>query len=931
MSWGEAPSRPDLHKRLERVIQTKYSPDAVLINPEMQIVQFRGHTAPYLDPTPGEASLNLLRMAKETLMLPLRRAVQKAMEHGIPVHEPAGSIEIDGRFDDVSIEVTPISGGSPTDHYLLVVFARNTSLPAASAPKADLPSAATVDEQVAFLQRELAETREYLRHLSEQYEAHSEELRAANEESRSANEELQSTNEELGTTKEELQSANEELTTVNEELQNRNVELAGTNSDLRNILAAVTVAIVMVDHDLRVRRFNPAAEKLLQLGSIDLGRPIGHLRSRIETPRLEDQVRRVIDSLSPSSDEAQDTDGRWYSIGVRPYRTLDDRIAGAVITFQDIDALKRGLEASEEARQYAETLIETVREPILILDADLRVERATPAFYQTFLVSREETEGRFLYDLGNGQWNRPRLRELLGAAVFRSEPFHDFELEHEFPNVGLRTMRLNARRIPRRGSQGGTLLLAIEDVTERREIAEIRFQRLFETAKDGMIVVDAESGAVEDVNPFFLQLTGFERAQFVGRSFADAGAAMEFRPAKEILPATERTEIVRYDDVQIKSAQGQAISVEVVANRYTVGTQPVVQLNVREIGARKAAARALAESEDRFRLVVESVRDYAIFQIDGVGKIITWNAGAQRLLGWPEHEAIGQSACVIFTPEDVERNEPEKELGQARTEGRAQDERWHLRKDGTRFFASGVLTRAQNAEGVLTFTKVMQDVTTRKEQEDQLRRSLDEKSMLVREMHHRVKNNLQILVSLLSLQSTHTHDPQVISAFEETEGRVRAIAHIHEQLYTSDDLTAVEVGAYLAALAQELVAIHSRKPGEVRLQVDVEQMILHIEKAIPLGLIANELLLNGLKHGLSGGSGELRLTFESSPRDDGSVWAKLCVEDGGPGLPPEIDLSRAGSMGYQLVNLLVRQLRARLNVRPGPRASITVEFPVSHR
>ncbi|MFL6450241.1 MAG: chemotaxis protein CheB [Bryobacteraceae bacterium] len=925
-----SPSGPDLHKRLERIIHTKYSPDAVLINSEMQIVQFRGHTAPYLDPSPGEASLNLLRMAKESLILPLRRAVQKALDNGVPVHEAAGTMEVDGRFDEVSIEVTPVSGTTGADHYLLVVFVRKTSLPATpTADSAPLSAAVTVDEQVAFLQRELADTRDYLRHLSEQYEAHAEELRAANEESRSANEELQSTNEELGTTKEELQSANEELTTVNEELQNRNGELGAINSDLRNILAAVTVAIIMVDHDLRVRRFNAAAENLLQLGPIDLGRPIGHLRGRIETPRLEEQVRKVIDSLSSSFEEAQDTDGCWYSIGVRPYRTIDDRIAGAVITFQNIDALKRGLEASEEARHYAETLIETVREPIVILDADLRVQRATPAFYQTFLVSREETEGRLFYDLGNGQWNRPRLRELLGHAMFRSEPFHDFEMDHDFPHIGRRTMRLNARRIPPRGSQQRSLLLAIEDVTERREIAEIRFQRLFETAKDAIVVLDAEAGTVQDVNPFFVELTGFERAQFLGRSFGDAGALLGLPQADEILAATQAADVVRYDDFQIRSAQGGRVDVDVVANRYMVGTQPVVQLNIREIGARKAATKALAESEDQFRLVVESVRDYAIFQIDNNGKILTWNAGAQRLLGWPEQEVIGRSAALIFTPEDIATGQHDKELGQARQEGRAQDERWHMRKDGSRFFASGVLTRAPKAEGSLTFTKVMQDITNRKEQEDQLRRSLDEKSMLVREMHHRVKNNLQMLVSLLSLQATHTDDPQVIAAFEETEGRVRAIAHIHEQLYTSDDLTAVEIGGYLSALAQELVAIHSKEPGGVRLQVDVEQLILHVEKAIPVGLIANELLLNGLKHGLSRSPGELRLTFKSSRQADGSVCAKLCVEDSGSGFPPEIDLTEAKSMGYQLVNLLVRQLRARLNFRPGPGASITVEFPVS--
>ena len=272
----------------------------------------------------------------------------------------------------------------------------------------------------------------------------------------------------------------------------------------------------MVDQDLRLRRFNTAAESLLELGPIDIGRPIGHLRGPIETPRLEEQVKKVIESLNAISEEVQDANGCWFSIGVRPYRTVDERIAGAVITFQDIDPLKRGLEASEEAREYAESLIETVREPLVVLDADLRVRRATAAFYDAFLVSREETEGRFLYDLGNGQWNRSRLRELFGSALFKSEAFHDFEIEHDFPHIGRRTMRLNARRIPQRDPQRRTILLAMEDVTERREIAEIRFQRLFETAKDGMIVIDAETETVQDVNPFFsapdgLWARGFRR------------------------------------------------------------------------------------------------------------------------------------------------------------------------------------------------------------------------------------------------------------------------------------------------------------------------------------------------------------------------------------------------------------------------------------
>ncbi len=146
-------------------------------------------------------------------------------------------------------------------------------------------------------------------------------------------------------------------------------------------------------------------------------------------------MKTVVDTLHPDIGRTSGfAEAPGTALSIRPYRTMDDRIAGAVITLQDIDPLKRGLEAAKEARDYAEGMIETVREPLVVLDSDLRVQRATQSFYDTFLVTREETEGRFLYDLGSGEWNQPRLRELMGAALFRSEPFHDFEVVHEFPS-----------------------------------------------------------------------------------------------------------------------------------------------------------------------------------------------------------------------------------------------------------------------------------------------------------------------------------------------------------------------------------------------------------------------------------------------------------------------------------------------------------------
>lgn len=926
----------DLQKRIERVIQSKYSPDAVLINAEFQILQFRGHTSLYLDPSPGQASLNVLRMASDELVLPIRRVVQDAMEQSAAVREEGVVFSFAGEQGRVTLEVTPIFGGEGGERYFLIAFLREAAQGRRDEQEDSGTPVVEVDEQVRSVQRELQEAREYLRNLTEQYEAHAEELRAANEEARSSNEELQSTNEELRTTKEELQSTNEELTTTNEELQSRNQELHTINSDLKNLLSAVTMPILMVDSDLRVRRFNQAAAKLLELSPVDLGRPVGHIRGRIQTPLLEQQVRGVIDSLDPFDEELQDLQGVWFALHIRPYRTLDDRITGAVITLQDIDPLKRGLQAAEEARDYAEGMIETVREPLVVLDSDLRIQRATPAFYDMFLVSREETEGRFLYDIGNGQWNHGRLRELIGNALFRSEPFYDFEISHDFPHIGSRVVRLNGRRIPFPRADRRMLLLSIEDTTERREIAEIRYQRLFETAKDGIVVVDAESQTVQDVNAQFMEMTGFSREAFVGKTFADVMESLEAAQAKGTIEESLSTECVRNEDLKMVRADGEPITVDVLANSYKVGSQPVVQLNIRDVSSRNQAAEALRASEQRFRLFVESVSEYALFQMDPEGRIVSWNPGAERLLGWEEAEVLGRDAAIVFTPEDIVKGDAAKEIETARTQGRAEDERWHIRRDGSRFFASGVLSLVCDGEGKqLGFAKVMRDVTRRKEQEEMLQRSLLEKETLIREIHHRVKNNLQVIVSLLSMQSRHTQDPDVLAAFEETEGRLRAIAHIHERLYSSDDLSEIEFGRYISDLASELVQLHSSEPNEIELDMRVEDLVLNIERAVPLGLIANELILNSIKHGLNGKAGRLTIRFvvnpspvSAQPGPEVLQWAELHIADSGAGLPAGFDPARTTSMGMRLVSMLIRQLRGRLEIGAGPGASLSVHFPL---
>ena len=281
----------------------------------------------------------------------------------------------------------------------------------------------------------------------EEQESANEEVKTANEEILSSNEELQSTNEELETAKEELQSSNEELVTTNEELQNRNTEVVLLNNDLINLLGSINMPVIMMGTDLVIRRITPQAEKALNVISSDIGRPISKIKLNVDIPDLEKILLDVIKSLNPKTFEIKSIEGNWYSVYIRPYRTLDDKIDGVVAIFVDITERKKAQQIIEESRQYAENILETMREPLIVLDTDLKVISANKSFYRTFKVDHKETEGRFIYDLGNRQWDIPKLRMLLEDILLKNSVFDNYEIEHDFETIGPKTMLLNARRL----------------------------------------------------------------------------------------------------------------------------------------------------------------------------------------------------------------------------------------------------------------------------------------------------------------------------------------------------------------------------------------------------------------------------------------------------------------------------------------------------
>ncbi|HTV39746.1 MAG TPA: chemotaxis protein CheB [Candidatus Sulfotelmatobacter sp.] len=459
------PTISEVQKQADRIVLTSYSLPGVVINAGLEVLQFRGRTGIFLEHAHGEATLNLLRMAREGLMPELRAAVAKTIKQNVRVRQEGLRVRQNGHFVECNIEIIPFTVPPGQEKFFLVLFEPSVSPPAETGRARARKSVAqrpTESAELAHLREELGATRESLQTIIEEQEATNEELRSANEEIMSSNEELQSTNEELETAKEELQSTNEELTTLNDELENRNGELEQVNNDLHNLLASVSIPIVILDGDLKIRRFTMMAEKLLKLIPGDIGRPITDIAMPVEIPALDKQVMDVFESLTPRDIEVQDKQGHWWSVRIRPYKTTDHKIDGAVLALVDIDAIKTKASYGNDGYKLAEAMASVSASPMMVMDNGLEVKAVNEAVCSFFKMKPDEAVGRRIFELSN-RWHTPKLPMLLEEALKERTSNGEFQIECEYSHAGEEKLVLNGRRLVLDDNLGDLVLLSLKN------------------------------------------------------------------------------------------------------------------------------------------------------------------------------------------------------------------------------------------------------------------------------------------------------------------------------------------------------------------------------------------------------------------------------------------------------------------------------------
>ena len=452
----------------EKIILQSYSPDCVIIKENGDIVYIHGRTGKYLELTHGEAKMNIFEMAREGLQQELPALIRKVLLSKKSLTVDGIKVKSNGSSQLVNLTVKPVKEPTEMPGSLLIIFEEvipQKKVPASKKIHYEKKSEKIIKE----LEHELKSTKENLRSTIEELETSNEELKSTNEEMQSTNEEMQSSNEEMETSKEELQSLNEELITVNTELQNKNDELSVINNDVKNLMESIDIPTIFLDNNLLIKRFTYHATKVVNLIPSDIGRPVNHIATNLKYEKFTEDAKEVLRTLVYKVTELQTNDGCWYQMRILPYRTTGNVIEGLVITFSDINDLKSASEKINKlnqdiqiAREYADNIIDTLRESLLILDKDLKVLSANRSFYKTFNTVSEKTVGKFIYDLDDNNWNIPKLRELLEQIIPQRNFFEDYEVEYNSVNAGRKKLLLNARQIFHKEKETKLILLAIQ-------------------------------------------------------------------------------------------------------------------------------------------------------------------------------------------------------------------------------------------------------------------------------------------------------------------------------------------------------------------------------------------------------------------------------------------------------------------------------------
>ncbi len=776
-----------LHVKLRESLES-LAPPSIIINQDFDIQYMSENAGRFLRFKSGEPSTNLLQIINTDILPHLRTALFSVRNDRKPAQFENVRARLENAETSVTIIIRPVDIDGETSDYMLVIFNEQNNHVFNGESRTEKPARLLdkVGESDAFVGRledELVHNKEVWRSTIEQHEVSVEELKASNEELQAINEELRSTTEELETSKEELHSINEELTTLNHEHKEKIDETIRVVSDLKNLMAANDIATIFLDRDLNLMRLTPSAHRLFNISDSDTGRPLEHFTHRLVYEDLLRDAQNVIHNLTPVEREVRDDEGRTFMARLLPYRTINERIEGVVLNFVDITERK----LAEEAKCFLASVVESSGDSIITVNFDGTINTWNKASERLFGYTAREAIGKPLSMLSLPGNLQKVLDSIEHIKLSRKVEIFDSVRIHK----GGREMNLEIAFSPVNNAANevtGVSIIA-RDVTAQRTTdealreSESRLQKAISVETVGIIFFNLD-GTVHNTNDAFLKLTGSTREEVIGK-----------KAYWENLSVPEYVETTRMAHEELAS-HGKYTPYEKQflrsdgTRRWGLFAGKCLDDNecveyVVDITQSKRAEEEKDKIEQRLRQMMDSVADYAIIFTDREGLVTSWNTGAEKTFGWTEEEMIGRSADIIFTPEDRRSGVPFQERETAALKGRADDERFHLHKNGTHLYVSGVMTplRGDEVEG---FVKICRDQTSRLDAEQamqekaMLRRLVsaqeDERRRIARDIHDHFGQQLTALrLQLGALKKGSGDNPDLSKYIAEAEKTAAAL------------------------------------------------------------------------------------------------------------------------------------------------------------
>jgi two-component system CheB/CheR fusion protein len=439
-----------LAEHFHRVLLDNYAPSALLINEKGEIIYINGKMDNYLQLHSGDAVLNIHKMAREELKYIVGNAIHQALAHKSRAEFPGVKLMENGKVHLIDLSVDYLSDVQ-LQGLLVVVFSDKGPLKKRKAVSRLRPGSGDVEE----LEKELSYTKQQLNTTIEQMETSLEELKSTNEELQSTNEELQSTNEEALTTKEEMQSLNEELMTINLQYQNKAEELTRLNNDMKNLLDNTEIGTIFLDNQLNILRFTPQVTKLFSVIPSDVGRSITHIASHFDYPSIENAIMEVIERLSGKELEVKTKKEEWYNLRIMPYRTMDNFISGAVLTFTKITPVKALENRLSTLLSYVQITVDNIAEAAILLDSDRKVLAVNSRFLNLFHLREFEIKEHFFMEIVHNKWNTDKLDRLL----LKSSDNEELYVQHEFQGIGIKKLVVNASYLSQANSHMAMIIV----------------------------------------------------------------------------------------------------------------------------------------------------------------------------------------------------------------------------------------------------------------------------------------------------------------------------------------------------------------------------------------------------------------------------------------------------------------------------------------